>query len=168
MTGRKPNVGYFRVFGCLGWYHVPKGLRKKLDAKSEAGIVIACMENSHCKLWIPSRKVAVVSRDVDIIQTRFPARNWRAENRGVDFDGTLIDENEFVKEHISDLSQPLVQQEVARESKRGTTSVPQASGSNNGNFSGGDRNGVTPTLQELESLTHYPSVDPTVEEAPFH
>ena len=80
MTGRKPNVGYFRVFGYLGWHHVPKDLRKKLGAMSEAGTVIACMENSHYKLWIASRKVAVVSRDVEIIETLFPARNWRAEN----------------------------------------------------------------------------------------
>ena len=77
----------------------------------------------------------------------------------------MIDENNFVKEHISDRPQSLVQQEVARESVKGTTSVPQASVSNHGNVNVGDRSAVTPALQALESLTHYPSVDPTIEEA---
>lgn len=50
MAGRKPDVHYFRVFGCLGWHHVPKELRRKLDLTSEFGIVIGCLENSQYKL----------------------------------------------------------------------------------------------------------------------
>ena len=72
LTGQVPDVAYLRVFGCMGWYHVPKKLRKKLDAKSEMGIVIGCLENSQYKLWIPSRNVAVISRDVTIAEGSFP------------------------------------------------------------------------------------------------
>ena len=43
LTGQIPDVAYFRVFGCLGWYHVPKERRKKLDPRSEMGIVIGCL-----------------------------------------------------------------------------------------------------------------------------
>ena len=33
-SGVKPNVNYFRVFGCIGHVHVPDNLRKNLDDKS--------------------------------------------------------------------------------------------------------------------------------------
>ena len=33
-SGVKPNVDYFRVFGCIGHVHVLDGKRKKLDEKS--------------------------------------------------------------------------------------------------------------------------------------
>ena len=34
-TGKKPDISYFRVFGCVAYAHVPDDLRKKLDNKSE-------------------------------------------------------------------------------------------------------------------------------------
>lgn len=33
MVGKKPDVTFFRIFGGLGWYHILKELRKKLDPK---------------------------------------------------------------------------------------------------------------------------------------
>ena len=33
-SGVKPNVDYFRVFGCIGHVHVPDSKRTKLDDKS--------------------------------------------------------------------------------------------------------------------------------------
>ena len=30
----KPNVDYFRIFGCIGHVHVLEGKRKKLDDKT--------------------------------------------------------------------------------------------------------------------------------------
>lgn len=79
MSGVKPDVRYFRTFGCLAWHHIPKELRKKLDAKSELGVVIGCMENSQYKLWIPSRNVAIVSRDVTVVEDKYPAQDWKAD-----------------------------------------------------------------------------------------
>ena len=83
MHGTKPDVAYFRVFGCLAWRHVPKDLRKKLDSKSELGVLVGCYENSLYKVFIPSRGVAVVSRDVTIVEDRFPAKDiWTAAMEG--------------------------------------------------------------------------------------
>lgn len=38
--GRKPNIGYFRVFGSLCFMHIPKVKRNKLQPKSEKGILV--------------------------------------------------------------------------------------------------------------------------------
>lgn len=83
MTGYKPSAAHLRVFGCLAWRHIPKELRKKLDSKSELGIVVGCLENSQYKLWIPSRKVAVITRDVTISESEFPSLDWGDELTGV-------------------------------------------------------------------------------------
>ena len=91
MTGLKPDVSYFRTFGCPGWHHIPKELRRKLDSKSELGIVVGCFENSQYKLWIPARNVAVLSRDVTIVEDTFPAREWKAYPHN---DGLLLDGEE--------------------------------------------------------------------------
>lgn len=74
MNGIKPDISYFRAFGSLRWYHVPKELRRKLDEKSQLGVLIGCFPSSQYKLWIPSRCVAVVTRDVTVIDNRFPFR----------------------------------------------------------------------------------------------
>lgn len=49
ISGKKPEVAFFRVFGCLGWYHIPKELRKKLDPKSHIEVVNGCSANSQYK-----------------------------------------------------------------------------------------------------------------------
>ncbi|KAL6338345.1 hypothetical protein AAG906_018715 [Vitis piasezkii] len=41
-SGVKPNVDYFRVFGCIGHVHVPDNKRKKLDDKSFQCVLLGC------------------------------------------------------------------------------------------------------------------------------
>jgi hypothetical protein len=54
-----------RPFGCPYFIHVPKQLRKKLDAKSKAGIFIGYFEETKgYRLWIPEKQQVVTSRDV--------------------------------------------------------------------------------------------------------
>jgi hypothetical protein len=40
----KPSVSYFRVFGCVGYAHVPDAQRKKLDPKSIKCILLGVSE----------------------------------------------------------------------------------------------------------------------------
>ena len=82
--GSEPVVSYLKVFSCLAWNHIPKDNRKKLDAKSEQVIVIGCYENSQYKIWIPSRNVATVSRDVSISENIFPGA------KKLDWNGVLL------------------------------------------------------------------------------
>ncbi|RVX17651.1 Retrovirus-related Pol polyprotein from transposon TNT 1-94 [Vitis vinifera] len=45
-SGVKPNVDYFRVFGCIGHVHVPDNKRKKLDDKSFQCVLLGNEEGS--------------------------------------------------------------------------------------------------------------------------
>ena len=37
-SGRVPSVKFFRVFGCLAYFHIPKNHRNKLEPKADKGI----------------------------------------------------------------------------------------------------------------------------------
>ena len=39
-TGRKPDISYLKIFGCIAYVHVPDELRSKLDPKAEKCIFI--------------------------------------------------------------------------------------------------------------------------------
>lgn len=76
MVGRVPRVDHVKVFRCTAWLHIPRNKRKKLERKSEKGVVIGCYENSLYKLWIGSRKKAVFARHVKIFEKQFQNRDW--------------------------------------------------------------------------------------------
>ena len=64
-SGVKPNVDYFRVFGCIGHVHVSDSKRKKLDDKSFQYVLLGMSEESKAyRLYDPVSKKIVVSRDV--------------------------------------------------------------------------------------------------------
>ena len=76
VTGRKPRVDHLRIFGSHAWVHIPTQRRRKLEDKSEEGLIIGCRENSQYKIWLRHRKEAVFSRDVKIDENRFPGFEW--------------------------------------------------------------------------------------------
>ncbi|KAJ0566009.1 putative RNA-directed DNA polymerase [Helianthus annuus] len=64
-TGVKPSVGHFRVFGSVGYAHVPVQLRTKLDDKSHKCIFLGVsIESKAYRLYDPITKKLVISRDV--------------------------------------------------------------------------------------------------------
>lgn len=64
-SGIKPNVDYFRVFGCIGHVHVSDSKRKKLDDKSFQCVLLGMSEESKAyRLYDPVSKKIIVSRDV--------------------------------------------------------------------------------------------------------
>ena len=68
-SGIKPNLENIRVFGCLAMVYIPKQKRKKLDAKSEAGIFIGyCENNKAYRIYNPKNKKITISRDVKFME----------------------------------------------------------------------------------------------------
>eukprot|EP00253_Pinus_taeda_P015702 PITA_15702 len=68
-SGRKQGVTHMRVFGSVGYAHIPDQLRRKLDNKGEKCIFIGYSEESKAyRLYIPSTKKFFVSRDVQFIE----------------------------------------------------------------------------------------------------
>ena len=79
MKGTVPNISHLRTFGGLNWTYIQRERRKKLGGKSEPGILVGCYENKQYKVWIPSRRIAIVERDVIIDETDLHARDWSDE-----------------------------------------------------------------------------------------
>lgn len=61
----KPSVSYFRIFGCIGYVHVPYQKKNKLDDKSIKCVVLGVSEESKpTNFMILSRKKILISKDV--------------------------------------------------------------------------------------------------------
>lgn len=64
-SGIKPNVEHFRVWGCIGYVHVPDQKRGKLDDKSIACVLFGVSEETKgYRLYDPKTRKVIVSRDV--------------------------------------------------------------------------------------------------------
>jgi len=68
-SGTKQGVTHMKVFGCVVYAHIPDQLKKKLDNKGGKCIFIGYSEESKaCRLYNPSTKKLIVSRDVQFIE----------------------------------------------------------------------------------------------------
>ena len=75
----KPNVEYFRVFGCLAHAHVPDQKRIKLDNKSIQCVLLGVSDESKAyRLFDPTSKKIIVSRDVVFEENK--GWNWNISN----------------------------------------------------------------------------------------
>jgi hypothetical protein len=64
-SGIKPDVHYFKVFGCIAHVHIPEAKRKKLDAKSFQCVMLGVSDESKAyRLFDPTTKRIVTSKDV--------------------------------------------------------------------------------------------------------
>lgn len=65
-SGWKPSVKHLKVFGSIGYVHVPEQERTKLDDRSKKMVFIGYAENwKGYKCFDPVTKKVVVSRDVE-------------------------------------------------------------------------------------------------------
>jgi hypothetical protein len=64
-TGVKPEIGHFRIFGCLVYFHVPKEKRSKLDPSGRNGTFVGYNESSKAyRIYIPGQRQIEISKDV--------------------------------------------------------------------------------------------------------
>lgn len=68
--GKKQNVGNLKVFGCSIYYHIPKHLRSKLDAKAKKGVFLGYAPNGYRVLDINKNDIIIV-RDVKFMEDVF-------------------------------------------------------------------------------------------------
>jgi hypothetical protein len=65
ITGKKPDVSHFRVFGCIAYVHVPDEKRSKLDPKAKKCIFTGySSEQKGYRCFNPSIRKLQVSIDV--------------------------------------------------------------------------------------------------------
>ena len=84
MTGNLPRGNYIRVFGSVTWIHAPKEKHKKLDAKSELGVLVAGFENSVYNVWLPTRCTAVLTRHAKVLENTFLSTTELQIDEGTD------------------------------------------------------------------------------------
>jgi hypothetical protein len=81
-SGKKPEVGHFRIFGCLIYSHVPSEKRTKLETMKEKGIFVGYSETSKAFcIYIPSFRKIVLRRDVRFEEDG-PFRKSQGTERG--------------------------------------------------------------------------------------
>lgn len=76
LTGSKPNVDYFCVFGCLAHRLIQGDKRKKFDPHSEACVLVGYDTDSKgYRLWSKSSRKLISSTDVIFDESVFPYRS---------------------------------------------------------------------------------------------
>jgi hypothetical protein len=64
-TGKRPEVGHIRIFGCLVYCHVSTKRRTKIEPIAEKGILVGYNETSKADMvYIPALGRTMVRRDV--------------------------------------------------------------------------------------------------------
>ena len=54
-SGKKPDVGHLRIFGCIAYSYVPKEKRTKLEPTVEKGVFVGYSETSKAfRIYIPA------------------------------------------------------------------------------------------------------------------
>ena len=70
--GRKPNLNYFRVWGCIAYYRTPDPKRSKLGARAVKSIFVGYARNSKAYRLLDKESGAIVeSRDVELFEDKF-------------------------------------------------------------------------------------------------
>ena len=63
-SGKKPEVGHLRIFGCITFSYVPSEKRTKLEPTTERGIFVGYNEISKAfRIYLPSLRKTVLRRD---------------------------------------------------------------------------------------------------------
>ena len=71
-SGKKPDVGHFRIFGCITYSYVPKEKRTKLEPTADKGIFVVYSETSKAyRIYIPVKRKVFVRRDVNFEERAF-------------------------------------------------------------------------------------------------
>ena len=77
---RKPNVSYFRTWGCLAYVRIPNPKRSKLASRAYECVFIGYATNSKVYRYYDLKNhVIIESNDVDFFENKFP---FKSRNSG--------------------------------------------------------------------------------------
>ena len=112
-SGRKSSVEHFRVFGCIGYVHIPDVKRNKLDDKSVKCVLLGFSSESKAfKMFDPVEKRIHISRDVIFEEDK--KWNWEAvgysgeESIEIEWENNYesVEEAEETEEYTDDVTSP--------------------------------------------------------------
>jgi hypothetical protein len=71
-NGRKPNLSYFKVWGCIAYFRVPDPKRTKFGSRAIKCVFVGYVVNSKAyRLLDLSSNTIVESRDMEFIENKF-------------------------------------------------------------------------------------------------
>ena len=79
-SGKQPDIGHLRIFGCITYSYIAKEKRTKLEPTAEKGIFVGYSETSKAfRIYIPAQRRVVVRRDVKFEEDRAFRRSRELE-----------------------------------------------------------------------------------------
>lgn len=101
LKGRRPNLEYIRVWGCIAYYRVPDPKRTKLGPKALRSIFIGYAENSKAyRLLDLESNVVVESSDVKFFENTF-VNDSKVEENATDTPRTNNSNSTFTRKRES-------------------------------------------------------------------
>lgn len=157
-TASKPRVDHLRVFGCLAWVHVPKEKIKKLDFKSEKGLLLGCKDSGLYKVWLLESKSTVLVRNVKFSEDIFSANQDIVDDS--DEEERTVSTTESQEELSVGPAEPTLGNTPYAQINFGVPSDTGVEPVNNGDEGDDGKLG-------LEDLTYYPSTQTTPQSEPL-
>ena len=107
---RKPNVSYFRVWGCLAYVRIPDPKRSKLASRAYECVFIGyAIHSKTYRFYDIKNNVIVESLDVDFFEDKFP---FKSKNSGGSSENKIVNELNFSKRKEPDTNVPGLRRSV--------------------------------------------------------
>lgn len=104
-NGTKPKLGHMKVFGSIGYVHIPDQLRTKLDKKSEKMMLVG-YENDNYRMYNIYKKTIKVSRNVIFDEYEVPEIRKNIAQICIDNDDETMRHNDESK--VSQIDDTLI------------------------------------------------------------
>lgn len=96
-NGIKPQVGHVKVFGSIGYVHIPDQLRTKLDKKSEKMILVG-YDNNNYRMFSPETKKIKISRNVIFEEHNVPEIRKNITQIYIDDEEKILEQENQIQE----------------------------------------------------------------------
>jgi len=114
-------VSHFCIFGSLVFYHVTKDARKKLDPKTELGILVGYTDTPHnYRVFLPASQRTVVRMDLKFDEQRAMRVSLERELKLHGDEELLVPKEEEPPDDVDQphVEDPIVETTTPRESSR--------------------------------------------------
>ena len=132
-NGRKPNLNYFKVWGCISYYRVPDHQRTKLSPRGIKSVFVGYAQHSKAyRLLDIESNVIIESIHVEFIENRFINDNVdeMTEINGKRIDANKLSLSEIIKtkERSDDMQiEPRKSQRIRKEKYLGSDFISSQS-----------------------------------------
>ena len=105
--GRKPDLGYVKIYGSLAYAKIPKQLRKKFDNTGKMLVLVGYEgDSANYRLYCPATKTVKVYRHVEFNDNAYISKVLK-QTEGGDMLIFSADDNDIVNQYAEEAEQAL-------------------------------------------------------------